>query len=453
MKRIGRYEVLGLLGRGGMGAVYKVAMPVTGKIMALKLLAPNPFLTTLIGRAGIERQFIAEAATLASLNHPNVAAVWDFGRAGRRPFFLMEYYCRDLGQVIGETAEVEAPTRRLPLPRAASYALQTLEGLARLHHAGIVHRDIKPFNLLLTDEDQVKITDFGLSKVRGESLAESPGLKVGSPYYAAPEQEDDPKSAGPRADLYSVGVTLHRMLTGRLPNWPLEGADAPSKLSRDLDAAWEDFLRRALCPEPRERHRDAASMAAELRVLLDDWRRRLEHACSLETPDVSPPCPAPGPEGAPRARREPRKISGKNAREELGLDALWRPKCYAAQQLRPGPGVVADEASGLVWQAGGSPYRLSWWGAHEYVAGLNAANHAGSRQWRLPTVEELAGILTPPPEFTGHCLSPAFNPEQRLLWSADRRAFTQAWFADTELGAVAWADMTCLRSVRAVHDA
>ena len=82
---------------------------------------------------------------------------------------------------------------------------------------------------------------------------------------------------------------------------------------------------------------------------------------------------------------------------------------------------------------------------------LNATGFSGARDWRLPTVPELAGILTPPPEFTGHCLSPVFDGEQRLLWSADRRAFTQAWFADAELGAFAWADLTCRRHVRAVR--
>jgi len=450
MKRIGKYEVLGLLGKGGMGAVYKVAMPVTGKIMALKLLAPSPFLTALVGRGVIERQFLAEAHTLGGLNHPHVASVWDFGRAGRRPFFLMEYYCRDLGQVIGESAEVEAPTRRLPLPRAAAYAAQTLEGLARLHHAGIVHRDIKPFNLLLTDEDQVKITDFGLSRVRGESLAASPGLKVGSPYYAAPEQEDDPDSAGPRADLYSVGVTLYRMLTGKLPEWPLTGDALPSAQSRDLDGAWDDFFLRALSPRPLERHRDAQGMAAEIGVLLQEWKKRLENACRLEGADDPPPCPVPGP-GMDRARTTPLKISGKNAREVLGLDGLWRPLCYMPQSLVQRTGTVADEASGLEWQTGGSRYRITWWEAHEYVADLSATGFAGARDWRLPTVAELARIMTPPPEFTGHCLNPVFDGEQRLLWSADRRAFTQAWFADVEQGAFAWADMTCRRHVRAVR--
>ncbi|MBI4805665.1 MAG: protein kinase [Desulfovibrio sp.] len=451
MRHIGRYEVLGLLGRGGMGAVYKVAMPVTGKIMALKLLAPSPFLASLVGKKEIERRFTAEAAALAGLNHPNVAAVWDFGRTGRRPFFLMEYYCRDLGQVIGETAEVEAPTRRLSLPRAVSYALQTLEGLARLHHAGIVHRDIKPFNLLLTDEDQIKITDFGLSKVRGEALASTSGLKVGSPFYAAPEQEDNPDLAGPRADLYSVGVTLYRMLTGVLPVWPLEGQSLPSALSQDLDEVWDDYFLRALSPRPEIRHRGAREMAAELAVLLEAWKLRLERACRLAEKD--PPTPCPIPQSQERARWEPVKISGKHTREQLGLDLLWRPGCYAHQSLVPAAGKVRDEASGLEWQMGGSPYRVTWHEAHEYVAGLNATGFAGARDWRLPTVDELSRILTPPLEFTGHCLDPVFDRELRLLWSADRRAFTQAWFADTELGAFAWADMTCRRHVRAVRTA
>lgn len=448
MKRIGRYEVLGLLGRGGMGAVYKAAMPVTGKIVALKLLAPNPLLRTLLGRELIERQFLAEAHTLGAISHPHVAAVWDFGRAGRRPYFVMEYFCRDLGQVIGESARVEAPTRALPLPRAVAYALQTLSGLSRLHHAGVVHRDIKPFNLLVTDEDQIKITDFGLSKVRGEALAVTPGLKVGSPFYAAPEQEADPESAGPRADLYSVGVTLYRLLAGTVPPWPLAGKALPSALSRDLDRAWDDFFLRALNPDPLARHRDADSMAAELRVLEAGWKRRLARACSLREDELpARPCPAP----AARPRSWPVKAPVKGWREFLGLDELCRPACYREPALAATGAQVVDAPAGLAWQAGGSRYPLSWWEAHEYVAELNATRFAGRTGWRLPTVDELASVLTPPAEFTGHCLPPLFDPLQRLVWSADRRAFTQAWFADVEQGAFAWADMTCRRSVRAVR--
>ncbi len=451
MKTIGKYQVLGLLGRGGMGAVYKVRMPVTGKIMALKLLSPNPFLVGLIGRAAIERQFRAEAATLGGLNHPHIAAVWDFGQAARRPFFLMEYYCRDLGQVIGESARVEAPTRKLPLPRAAAYALQTLDGLARLHHAGIVHRDIKPFNLLITGEDRIKITDFGLSKVRGESLAHGPGLKVGSPYYAAPEQEDQPEQAGPRADLYSMGVTLYRMLAGRLPVWPLTGEGLPSAFSRDLGPDWDNFFLRVLHPSPGRRPESAKAMAAELEALLAVWRNRLDKACRLEEQDVPPPCPVDAPSGRPRS--QPMKARGAQAQEVFGLDALWRPRCYASPRLEALGETVRDAATGLVWQCNGSAYAFDWAAARAYVEELNAQGFGGAQGWRLPTVDELVSVLSPPAEFTGHCLDPVFNREQRLLWSADRRTFTQAWFADTELGAAAGADMTCSFFARAVRTA
>jgi serine/threonine-protein kinase len=183
-------------------------------------------------------------------------------------------------------------------------------------------------------------------------------------------------------------------------------------------------------------------MAAEIAVLLAEWKKRLENACRAELEDEPPPCPVPG---MARARTEPLKVSGKNAREVLGLDQLWRPRCYAAQSLSPKVGTVLDHASGLEWQLSGSRYRLTWWEAHEYVADLNRTAFAGSRHWRLPTVEELSRIMTPPAEFTGHCADPVFDSEQRLLWSADRRTFTQSWFADMELGAFAWADMTCRR--------
>jgi len=452
VRRIARYEVLGLLGRGGMGSVYKVRVPALGKILALKLLAPTPFLRSLVGMDELRRRFEAEAVTLAGINHPHIAAVWDYGHVGRRPFFLMEYFCRDLGQVLGERPEVELPSRRLPLPRAVSYALQTLDGLARLHHAGIVHRDIKPFNLLITDEDQVKITDFGLSRARGESLPRTPGLKVGSPYYAAPEQERDPALATPRADLYAVAVTFYRMLTGMLPEWPLAGEALPSRVSQDMDPEWDAFFARALHPAPERRHGGARNMAEEIELLLGEWRSRLKQACRLEGPDrAAPLCPTPVP--GERLRADPLKASGKDAPGLLDLDELWRPRCYVRGGLEPLGHTVRDQAHGLVWQRGGSPYPLDWQGAHEYLDGLNAGRFDGSSTWRLPTVAELAATMRPSAEFTAHCADPAFDPAMRLLWSADRRAFTQSWFADMELGAFAWADLACRRWVRAVRTA
>ena len=472
MRFIGKYQVLGLLGRGGMGRVYKAGMPVAGKIVALKLLSPSPFLVSLMGEDEIERRFLAEAATLGGVSHPHLASVWDFGRDRGRPYFTMEYYCRDLAQVLGEGAEGQDRTRRLPLPRAVGYALQALDGLARLHAAGVVHRDVKPANLLLTGDDRIKIADFGFSRTRGEFLPVSPGLRVGSPFYASPEQEADPDRAGPRADLFSLGVTLHRMLTGFLPGsaggglsgGAMEGVPAeellPSGLSRDLDGDWDDFFRRCLSFDPAARPEDADAMARELAALLAAWRKRLARACVAEgdfpaAPPLEPLREGEEPSGSARPRFLPIKAFGPGARDILGLDELWRPRRLSAPRLAEMPGsasdTVLDRATGLVWQRGGSRFPLNWAQARDYIGQLNVGAYGGAACWRLPTVDELCTILTPPPEFTGHCLPPIFDASKRLLWSADRRAFTQAWFADAEQGAFSFSDVTCLRYVRAVR--
>jgi serine/threonine-protein kinase len=232
MKKIGKYEICGLLGKGGMGRVYKVRIPLIGKVVALKLLWPHPVLMHLMGEEKVKSDFVTEAETMASLRHPHIVSVWDFHDSDELTFFVMEYYCNNLGLMMGETYRVEEPSRPLSVDKAIHYSRQVLRGLSRLHEAKIIHRDIKPYNMLITDEDTIKISDFGLSKLRGESFRGPSNLKVGSPYYAAPEQEEDPDQVDARADIYPVGVMLYRMLTGSLP---IEPSKKLSQCNPDLD--------------------------------------------------------------------------------------------------------------------------------------------------------------------------------------------------------------------------
>ncbi|MFO7594859.1 MAG: serine/threonine-protein kinase, partial [Desulfocurvibacter africanus] len=220
MRTIGKYEILGLLGAGGMGRVYKVRLPVAGRIVALKLCRPREELEYILGPTEIEERFLAEVRVLGSIRDKHVVGVLDFDRdqAGR-PFFVMDYYCMNLGLLLGERYE-SGPARRLTVDKAARYGRQALLGLARLHWEVVVHRDVKPFNILVTPEDTVKLIDFGLSRVRGEGGSQPGGLKIGTPYYTAPEQEDSPEEADERSDLFSMGVVLWRMLTGELPDDP-----------------------------------------------------------------------------------------------------------------------------------------------------------------------------------------------------------------------------------------
>lgn len=459
--KIGRYTVCGLLGRGGMGAVYKVRQPVTGRIAALKLLRPAEILEELVGLPTLADTFATEARTMASLDHPNIAAVWDYDEADGKPFFVMEYYCLNLGMLIGESYRVEAPTRRLPMHSAVSYARQTLDALARMHHAGVIHRDVKPFNIMVTGHDEVKLIDFGLSRLRGETpVQHSGGVRIGSPYYAAPEQEEDPESVDGRADLYPVGVMLYRMLTGVLPNDEevMDGGAIPdaSNYTEDCDHEWDAFFRRAIADDPDERFPDAAAMASALDKLYSRWESRVANVCSLTEPDAS------SPRCAPRThplRAEPVKVGTADAQETFSLDELWRPCCITSPELEEqvvttdGKTVktVLDAAAGRMWQQSGSEYPMTWQEAHEYVDMLNAYNHAGYNDWRLPTVDELCTLVRDTPMLGDFCLPSVFDDAKGILWTCDRKSYMAAWFVSAAMGFTGWQDFTCRFSVRAVR--
>lgn len=450
---IGRYEIRGLLGRGGMGAVYKAAMPVTGRIVALKVLKPAEIMEDIVGRERLTEMFLKEAATMASITHPNIAAILDVhdGHDDQPAHFTMEYFCGNLGVLMGETYEVEQPSRRLGVEASLDIARQMLHGLDRLHYEGIVHRDVKPFNIMLAEEDggvgQVKLIDFGLSKLRGESTSSPQGMVVGSPYYTAPEQEADPEAADARSDIYSVGITLYRMLTGALPPENETDRRAIDEMHPDLDCHWDSMFNRAIAKAPDARYDDALDMIAALDDLEARWKKHKSTVCSgeellLETPRHDKDW---------RPRSTPVKVPLKTARTTFDLDTLWRPREYGSAQFAPsGDGTISDTTTGLTWEQHGSRYPLTWEGALAHVRRLNRKAYAGRTDWRLPTIEELITLFTGKTEPGEFCLEPSFDPRKARLWSSDTKAFTAAWYVDAELGFVGWQDRTCRFFSRAV---
>jgi len=446
MKKIGKYSVTGLLGQGGMGKVFKIQYPVTGKIGALKYLDPNPLLISVMGQDAVEALFTQEAMTMAKIRHPNILELFDFDRSDGKLFYTMDFYCNNLGQLMGEAMETERPTRILSLEKTFHYTRQILEGLGCLHWSGIVHRDIKPFNIMLTELDGVKIGDFGLSKLRGETQKVHGSVKVGSPYYAAPEQEKNPEQATEISDLYSMGVMLFRMVTGILPE---NNQVLASPYNSDLDEQWDLFFKKAMHPDPSQRFQTTQEMAVDLEKLEHQWVKKKELMCALpedflDEPPMQISCDPP--------RKIPIKTFEGDAPKRFHLTALMAPMAFLKNNFEKiGLDQVVDHITGLVWETSGSPYPMNWKNAHAYVTRLNQQQKMPS-PWRLPTIAELISILSPLPQGAGHCLEPIFDDRQPYLWSSDRCTLISGWYVNLEMGFVGKNDFSSFYHVKAVRD-
>ena len=257
----GRYRLEDLLGRGGMSEVYRAEDLELGRRVALKLLAPDA------DTARFER----EARAVASLGHPNVMQLYDYGEDNGRPYMVLEY-------VAGGTLEERlASTKGKPLPDAetAAVAAGIAAGLAHAHARGVIHRDLKPANVLFDDEGRPKLADFGIARMAaGEGTLTEAGTVLGTAAYISPEQAAGaPATAA--SDVYSFGVMLYRMLTGRLPfesNDPLElvmmNRDRPpppiTSFREDAPGLLESTAMAALEKDPVDRPPDGAALLSAL---------------------------------------------------------------------------------------------------------------------------------------------------------------------------------------------
>ena len=438
-EHIGRYQILRKLGRGGMGFVYKALVPVIDKVVAVKVLQPFEAMEALLGYERLKEIFTFEAVTMAGLHHPALVDVWDYDEDSRgRPFYVMEYFCNNLGRMIGEDFQLLKKSRPVRADKVLAYGQQLLQGLAYLHDNDIVHRDIKPFNILITDDDRVRICDFGMALVRNVSFSPSGSMQIGSPFYAAPEQNRDPDKVDGRADLYSAGVLLYRLLTGELPSMR---SFSLSRVNPLYDAAWDEFFARALSLLPDGRFQTAREMLAALNRL----HVNLQGMCVLQTE-----APSADREGAPLPLRSaPENVCGEKARLLFGLNEQFRPQINGRKKFVDEPGGVSrDPATGLIWQKGGSEYRLCWQDAQGYIDGLNARRYAGRENWRLPTVNELFSLLC---DELRACRSDV-NGAGLWFWSCDRHGARDAWYVNLDMEFADWQDVSCRNFVRAVCD-
>ena len=278
--QLGPYEVERLIAKGGMGEVYRARDTRLDRKVALKVLSLGSV-------ADSERlaRFAREARTGALLNHPNIVAVYDVGSQEGTPFVVSEF-------LHGETVRERMKGGALPTTVAVRYALQVARGLVAAHKQGIVHRDLKPENIFITEDNRVKVLDFGLAKYRAEAiealqqdstLSTQPGLLLGTVGYMSPEQVRGlPTDC--RSDIFSLGVTLYEMVAGAAP---FNGDSAVEKLNAILkddppclrhgdgkiSAELDRVIRRCLEKDPAMRFQSARDLAFALELELRSKHR------------------------------------------------------------------------------------------------------------------------------------------------------------------------------------
>jgi serine/threonine-protein kinase len=276
----GRYLVQGKIASGGTSTVYRgldvrLDRPVALKVMDSRYTGDSQFLT----------RFQLEARTVARLKDPGLVAVYDQGMDARHPFLVMEL-------IEGGTLR-ELLAERGPMPPHAVVAVlrPVLGGLAAAHRAGLVHRDVKPENVLISDDGDVKIADFGLVRAVAAAGITSTSVILGTAAYLSPEQVRD-GNAGPRSDVYSAGILTYELLTGGAPftgDSPLSVAyqrldndvPRPSTVIEGVPAQFDDFVACATARDPADRYADAIEMAAEMDAIAEE----------LDLPDFRVPAP------------------------------------------------------------------------------------------------------------------------------------------------------------------
>jgi hypothetical protein len=256
------YEIEALLGRGGMGAVYRARQKSLDRLVAIKLL---PF--ELGVREDFAERFRREATALARLSHPHIVAVHDFGQADDGHFFMVMEY------VAGSDLAARLRAGPLPPDEALAIVRQVCEALEFAHAQGVVHRDIKPGNILLDAHGRVKVTDFGIAQLAGDeprTALTATGALLGTPEYVAPEQMRPASVVDHRADIFSIGVMLYELFTGQLPRGVFRPLSQLVPSARGLDRV----ITRALQSEPGLRYGAVRELRLELADAAPRARRR-----------------------------------------------------------------------------------------------------------------------------------------------------------------------------------
>ncbi|MGA9666713.1 MAG: serine/threonine-protein kinase [Gallionella sp.] len=274
ISQLGRYEVLGELGQGAMGVVYKARDPLIDRVVAIKTINLG---LAMDEKEEYEGRFYQEAKAAGRLNHPNIVTIYDVGKSGDVAYIAMEFLeGRELRDIMNERGV-------LPVEQVLDVTAQVALGLQYAHEHGIVHRDVKPSNIMLVRDGHAKITDFGIARMASSAVRTQTGMVLGSPKYMSPEQVMG-KEIDQRSDIFSLGVMLYEMLTGHAP-FDGENVNAIMYQTLNVIPAPPNFVNpavpemvnfivaKALAKGLEDRYQNARDFAADLRSCRDTLPR------------------------------------------------------------------------------------------------------------------------------------------------------------------------------------
>jgi tRNA A-37 threonylcarbamoyl transferase component Bud32 len=309
IQRIGRYEILEEIAAGGFATVYRARDTELGRVVALKVLHPH-----MARDPQYVERFLREARMAASISHSNVVTIHEVGREGNSHFIAMEY--------LPSSLEDRLRRGRMPVPEALGIARQVALALQAAHQQGVVHRDLKPQNIMFTQDGTIRVTDFGIARAAELSTMTASGMVLGTPSYMSPEQAQGQR-VDARSDIYPLGCVLYQMLTGTLPfqsstTWEvirqhIEAAPRQLRqLRADVPAAVEQLASRCLEKDPNRRYQTAGELAAAIDRLLVTVEGTGKNTSGVGV------TPALGPSGLSRTGQ---RIS--LTRKAVGLESRW----------------------------------------------------------------------------------------------------------------------------------
>jgi len=374
LTHLGRYEILAELGQGSMGVVYKARDPALDRVVAIKTINLNLPKDEL---AEYEARFYQEARAAGGLNHPNIVTIYDIGKSDRVAYMAMEFLEGE------ELRAILTAGQPLPIIQALDVALQVAEGLHYAHGRHIVHRDIKPANIMVVGDGLVKITDFGIARMRTNEVKTMTGMILGSPKYMSPEQVAG-KRADHRADLFSLGVVLYEMVTGQTPfqGDSIHGImyqilnstpPAPSQRNPDLPEIVDLIVAKALNKNMEERYQSARDLVKDLQDCKEMLQGRATTAAKIPAEQLGEP-------GAPTAtRRQDKVLAIKTATSVKLADAgADKPALTLAK------GFDSYEATMRLAAMTGMEKELSGFGEDDGAAESTASTDAASQKPRSP---------------------------------------------------------------------